>query len=71
MLLTTTFAGPRENVDITDGDWRPLNLEKAPFHLPPPLATINEECTEEGGAYADKSIGVWRIDDLPTEIPPE
>lgn len=70
-LLATTFTGPRDNADVTDGDWRPLNLEMAPFHLPSPVATINEECTEEGGAYADKSIGVWRIDDLPTEIQSE
>ncbi len=70
-LLATTFTGPRENLDIIDGDWRPLNLESAPFRLPPPVATIVEECTEEGGAYSDKSIGVWRTDDLPTEIPPK
>ena len=68
-LLTTTFTGPRENVDIVDGDWRPINLERAPFHLPRPVAAIVEECAEEDGAYADKSIGVWRIADLPTEIP--
>ena len=70
-LLTTTFTGQRDNRDIADGDWRPLNLERAPFNLPAPHAAIVEGCTEEGGAYADKSIGVWRIDDLPTEIPSE
>ena len=70
-LLTTTFTGRDANRDIVDGDWRPLNLERAPFHLPPPFAVIVEGCTEEDGAYADKSIGVWRITDLPTEIPPE
>ena len=67
-LLTTTFTGPRANSDIVDGDWRPLNLERAPFHLPSPVVIIVEGCTEEGGAYADKSIGVWRTADLPTEI---
>ena len=70
-LLTTTFTGPRTNRDIVDGDWRPLNLELAPFHLPAPAAIIVEGCTEEEGSYADKSIGVWRIADLPTEIPSE
>ena len=70
-LLTTTFTGPRTNSDIVDGDWRPLNLERAPLHLPSPVAVIVEGCTEEDGAYADKSIGVWRIADLPTEIHPE
>lgn len=64
-LLATTFPARERNPDIIDGDWRPLNLERAPFRLPAPVATIVEECDEEGGAYADKSIGVWRIADLP------
>jgi hypothetical protein len=48
-----------------DGDWRLLNLEAAPFGFPPADAILNEECTEAGGAYADKSLGVWRVADLP------
>lgn len=60
-LLTTTFTGLDANRDVADGDWRPLNLQLAPFHLPPPLALIVEGCTEEGGAYADKSLGLWEI----------
>lgn len=59
-LLTTTFP-PRENIDITTGDWRVLNLEKAPFNLPPPLFLLNEKCTEMDGQYADKSLGLWKI----------
>ena len=67
-LLTTTFTARDGNADIVDGDWRPLNLEAPPFNPPAPLDLIVEHCTEENGAYADKSIGVWRIADLPTEI---
>ncbi len=67
-LLTTTFTARAENRDIVDGDWRPLNLEREPFLLPAPSHLIVEQCTEEDGAYADKSIGVWRIADLPNEI---
>ena len=68
-LLTTTFLDREANKDIVDGDWRPLNLVQPPFLLPPPQSAILEDCMEEGGAYADKAIGVWRVSDLPTELP--
>jgi SAM-dependent methyltransferase len=67
-LLTTTFSGRRANVDIVDGDWRPLNLAVSPFLFPAPHSAIVEDCMEEGGAYADKALAVWRISDLPTEL---
>jgi hypothetical protein len=28
---------------------------------------INEQCTEAGGAYADKSLALWLLADLPLE----
>jgi hypothetical protein len=68
-LLTTTFTGPRDNHDITTGDWRPINLERGPYGFPPPLVVINEqsdEVDEELGAFPDKSLGLWRIADLPS-----
>jgi SAM-dependent methyltransferase len=64
-LLTTTFPELERNEDIEDADWRPLNLEIAPFDWPAPLEIINERCTEAGGAYADKSLALWRMSDLP------
>ena len=67
-LLTTTFLSRRVNKDIVDGDWRPLNLAEAPFLLPAPHSVILEDCTEEGGAYADKAMAVWRVSDLPTQL---
>ena len=67
-LLTTTFLDRRVNKDVVDGDWRPLNLEQPPFLLPPPNSVIVEDCMEEGGAYADKALAVWRVSDLPTEL---
>jgi hypothetical protein len=64
-LLTTTFPGRgTKNQDIISGKWRPLNLEAAPFFLPAPLRLINEECTENGGAFSDKSLGLWRLDNI-------
>ena len=62
-LLTTTFP-KRHNRDIWTGDWRPLNLEAEPFNLAQPLELIVEGCTESEGEFADKSLGLWRIDDL-------
>lgn len=67
-LLTTTFLERQVNKDIVDGDWRPLNLTQSPFRLPTPLGVIIEECTEEGGAYSDKALAVWRVSDLPTQL---
>jgi hypothetical protein len=64
-LATTTFPELERNEDIEDADWRPLNFEHPPFRWPAPLEVINERCTEAGGAYADKSLALWRLDDLP------
>jgi len=63
-LLTTTFPARTENDDIEMGDWRPLNLERPPFVLPPPLCVINEGCTEGDGFFDDKSLGLWRVADV-------
>lgn len=60
-LLTTTFPQPQVNDDIRTGDWRPLNLEAAPFHWPKPEELLVEECTEADGLFADKSLGLWRV----------
>jgi SAM-dependent methyltransferase len=64
-LLTTTFPATEENEDVVTGDWRLLNLERAPFSFPPPLELLNEHCTEGDGRFADKSLGLWRVDELP------
>jgi hypothetical protein len=63
-VLTTTFPISGTNTEVRWSGWRPLNLEAAPFNLPVPLKLINEGCTEDGGKYADKSLGLWRIDQL-------
>jgi len=64
-LLTTTFTDRAHNVDLVGNDiWRTLNLERAPFNLPKPLRLINERCTEGDGGYADKSLGLWALQNL-------
>ena len=64
-LITTTFPECKVNEDITTGDWRVLNLEQPPFNLCPPLRLINEECTEGGGEFRDKSMGLWLVEHIP------
>jgi len=69
-LIATTFLEYRDNADIADGNWRPLNLERAPFHLPSPIAVLVEGCDEEGGAYADKTLAAWLVTELPMPYSP-
>lgn len=63
-LLTTTFTGRSENVDLGNEIWRTLNLELPPFNLPKPKRIINEKCTEFDGIFKDKSLGLWALDDI-------
>jgi hypothetical protein len=64
-LLATSYTARTHNYNIDTGDFRPTNLQQPPFCFPPPIYLINEENTEEEGEWSDKSIGLWRIDDLP------
>ena len=64
-LLMTSFPGRGDNKDVEDGDWRPLDFQAAPFSFPRPVLTIVEECDEEGGSYADKSLCAWTVSDIP------
>jgi SAM-dependent methyltransferase len=67
-LLTTTFTDRKENLDIMTGQWRPLNLELAPFQLPKPLKILPEGCTEVNGFFKDKALGLWNIEDIQESI---
>ena len=64
-LLTTTFTNDRPNVDTAGCAWRTLNLTLPPFNFPAPARLINEKCTENGGIYRDKCLGVWKLGELP------
>ena len=61
-LLATTFTGPHPNVDVPLAGWRPINLERPPFALGPPLRLIREAAPLEEGGRADKALGLWRLD---------
>jgi hypothetical protein len=65
-FITTVHTDRTRNEDIECGDWRPTNLMHPPFNFPSPLKLLNEQCTEKGGLWADKSLALWRIVDLPT-----
>lgn len=65
-LLTTTYPDHHDNRDIPTGRWRALNLTDPPFSFPPPARALLEECTEHDGTRADKTLGVWRVSDLPS-----
>lgn len=64
-LLATTFPEWDANRDCEDGDWRALNMTKPPFGWPAPRELIDERCEEGGGGWRDKSLGLWRLDELP------
>lgn len=63
-LIATTFPQWQTNHDCDDGDWRALNFERAPFDWGPPVELLNENCTEAGGGWRDKSLGVWRLAEI-------
>jgi methyltransferase family protein len=67
-LLVTTFQEFEANRDCEDGDWRALNMTKPPFDWPVPRALIDERCEEGDGGWRDKSLGLWRLDDLPNPV---
>lgn len=64
-ILTTTYPQRERNEELPVEFWRPLNLKKPPFCLPVPLEMITEGSTERGGEFADKSLALWRVQDLP------
>ena len=61
-LLTTTFPDRTANANIITGMWRPLNLERAPFHFPPPLRLLEEQTF---GPDLRKCMGLWRLAEIP------
>ena len=63
-LLATHHPTKKTNEDTVTGFWRTLNFLLPPFDFPESLYTINEKCTEQNGELADKSLALWRLEDL-------
>ena len=60
-LMMTTFPDHNRNYNMLTGAWRPLNFEKKPFYMPPPLEVLNEGFSLRGGRFTDKSMGLWKL----------
>ena len=63
-LLTTSYIDQPQNKDIETGDWRALNLQKAPFNLPEPLVIIEEKSEELYDKERKKSLLLWKLSEL-------
>ncbi len=65
-LIVTTYTELEENAVIETGDWRAINFTKYPFNWPVPIFVVNDASSDDPeNAHSDKSMGVWRIADLP------
>jgi hypothetical protein len=68
-LATTTFVNRVTNSDLPIFPrgiaWRTINLQIPPFNFPDPYEIIIENCTENDGAFTDKTIAIWKVKDLP------
>lgn len=63
-LLTTTFPTADRNDDIRTGDYRPVNLQAAPFLLPEPLLLLDEKTAGRNSRNLGRYMGLWKIADL-------
>lgn len=60
-LLTTSFPNYPGNYDIKTGQWRPVNLQKAPFNLPQPLMVIPEFRQPGTPDVYEKVLALWDL----------
>lgn len=63
-LLTTTFMDRASNEPIGLGDWRPLNLQAAPFDFPPPVRALEDIPLLDRARYLDKRLALWELSTL-------
>ncbi|NGM46496.1 class I SAM-dependent methyltransferase [Rhodobacter sp. SGA-6-6] len=67
-LLTTIYPSTPANEDILTGQWRALDLTKAPFNLPAPVRLIAEGAAAEKGQGPGKYLALWPVADLPSFV---
>lgn len=63
-LLTNTYPGWQNNVNIRTGDFRQINLLLPPFNFPSPLKQIDEKFSGETEQFFGKALGLWKLSDL-------
>ncbi len=68
LLVTNHFVDRTENVEIESGDFRPINLCRAPFLLPQPRAVIREESALADGLFRDRAMALWNLADVARAI---
>jgi SAM-dependent methyltransferase len=61
-LLATSDTAIWFNSDIQTGDYRRINLERAPYRLPRPRAVISDEGVSRG-----RVVALWATAELPTD----
>jgi len=61
LLLTSHFESRYSNPEIVSGDFRPINLCRAPFNLPQALRVINERSNLGDGEFTDRSMALWEL----------
>jgi SAM-dependent methyltransferase len=61
-LLTTSDTEIWYNSDIGTGDYRRINLQRAPYRLPRPRAVITDDAVCRG-----RVLALWATADLPTD----
>jgi SAM-dependent methyltransferase len=66
-FLATTFP-KHDNMNIVTGSWRPLNLQRHPFHFSEPIEILYEEYFEMGDQYSDKALGLWEVKCIPDNL---
>jgi len=64
LLLTSHFGSRIDNPDIETGDFRPVNLCRAPFGLPSPRRVVDERSQLGSGAFRDRAMGLWDLPEL-------
>jgi hypothetical protein len=66
-ILTTTYPDKRRHWDVVTGGFRSINLRLPPFRFPQPIEMILEEPEMDirQDKYADRSLGLWCVTDLP------
>jgi hypothetical protein len=60
LLIATNDNSLKYNADILTGDFRMLNLHKAPFFFPSPAQSIRDD-----SVLPDRTLSVWKVADLP------
>src|SRR5271156_5047602 len=59
-LIATNDNNLKYNADILSGDFRMLNLHRAPFFFPRPTASI-----PDSGVSVGRTLAVWQVADIP------